>query len=102
MMFRRHTEGKPRWQSARQRRATWGTALLSAVCLAVQTHANDQPCVIQTVTVDGTTRPLQVETKAGEVFESSRIASDVKRLWATGWFDDIRVARESVPAGCVV
>ena len=102
MMLRRHTRGKLLWQSVRYRRATWGTALLFAVCLAVQTHANDQPCVIQTVTVDGTTRPLQVETKAGEVFESNRIARDVKRLWATGWFDDIRVARESVPAGCVV
>ena len=76
--------------------------MLFAMCLAVQAHANHQPCVIQTVAVDGTTRPLQLETKRGELLESSRVARDVKRLWATGWFDDIRVERELVPAGCNV
>ena len=101
-MFSRRRRVKPSWQSAPYRPGAWGTALLFAVCLAVQAHANHQPCVIQTVAVDGTTRPLQLETKAGELLERSRAARDVKRLWATGWFDDIRVESEAVPEGCVV
>ena len=100
-MFSRHRRVNLLWQSAPSRLIAWGTALL-AVCLADQAHANDQPCVIQSVVVDGTTRPLQLDTKAGKLLQSSQVARDVKRLWATGWFDDIRVEKESVHAGCVV
>jgi len=101
-MFSRCMRVKPPRQSAPYRPAAWRTALLFAVCLAYQAHADGQPWVIQTVTVSGTARPLQLETRAGELLESSRVARDVKRLWATGWFDDIRVERESVPEGWVV
>jgi outer membrane protein assembly factor BamA len=101
-MFSRRIRVKPPLQSATYRPAPWRTALLFAVCLAGEAHATGQPRVIQTVTVSGTARPLQLETKAGELLERSRVARDVKRLWATGWFDDIRVERESVPEGCVV
>jgi outer membrane protein assembly factor BamA len=101
-MFSRRMIIKRPWRSATYRPAAWRTLLLFAVCLTYQVHANGQPCVIQTVTVSGTARPLQLETKAGELLEGGRVARDVKRLWATGWFDDIRVERESVPEGCVV
>jgi outer membrane protein assembly factor BamA len=90
------------WQSAIYRLAAWTTGLLFAVCPVHEAHADGQPCVIQTVVVSGTARPLQLETKAGGLLESSRVARDVKRLWVTEWFDDIRVERESVPEGCVV
>jgi len=94
---------KPPRQSATYRPLTWTTVfLLFAVWLTDQVHANGQPGVIQTVTVNGTARPLQLETKAGGLLESSRVARDVKWLWATGWFDDIRVIRESIPEGWAV
>jgi outer membrane protein insertion porin family len=72
------------------------------VCLAHEANADGEPCVVQTISVQGTTRPLKLGTKAGELLEGSRVARDVKHLWATGWFDDIRVEKESVPAGCDV
>jgi len=80
----------------------WEIALLAAVCVGFQARVSGQPLVIQRVTISGTERPLQLETKAGELLERSRVAQDVKRLWATGWFDDIRVLTESIPEGTVL
>ena len=101
-MFSRRIRVKLPRQLATYPAAAHRTALLFAMCLVYQAQANGQPCVIQRVAVTGTARPLQLETRVGELLESSRAARDVKRLWATGWFDDIRVERESVPEGCVV
>jgi outer membrane protein assembly factor BamA len=63
---------------------------------SVNTHL-----LVQIVTVQGTERPLQLqlETKVGAPLEISRVSRDVKRLWATGWFDDIRVEKSPVPGG---
>jgi len=43
------------------------------------------------LTVEGTQRPLRLETRIGEGLSRERAARDLRRLWATGWFDDIRV-----------
>jgi hypothetical protein len=68
------------------------------LCSASDANASSPP-VVHTVTVHGTQRPLQLETKAGDPLETNRVTRDVKRLWATGWFDDIRVEKEPVPGG---
>ena len=46
---------------------------------------------IQTLQIHGSRRPFEIETRAGQTFDPTRIERDVRRLWATGWFDDIRV-----------
>jgi len=80
----------------------WGMALVSAVCLGFEARVSAQSLVIQQVTIEGTERPLQLQTKNGQLLERRRVALDVKRLWATGWFDDIRVLTESTPEGAEV
>jgi outer membrane protein assembly factor BamA len=76
--------------------------LVFAVCLVFQARVIGQPLVVQRVTVSGTERPLRLETKAGELLDRGRVARDVKRLWETGWFDDIRVLNDSIPEGAVL
>ena len=89
-------------QLARYQTTVWRIALLLAVYFGFEAGVNGQPAVIQEITIIGTERPVQLETKAGDLLQSSRVARDVKRLWATGWFDDIRVENESVPQGAFV
>ena len=76
--------------------------LLLAVGLGLQARVNGQPLVVHRVTVSGTERPLQLVTRAGELLDRGRVARDVKRLWETGWFDDIRVLTETIPEGAVL
>jgi outer membrane protein assembly factor BamA len=80
----------------------WKLGLCSLVCFGLSTHVSGQPLTIQSVTIVGTERPLRLETKAGGVLEQSRVARDVRRLWATGWFDDIQVLSEEIPEGTVL
>ncbi|MFN3325098.1 MAG: POTRA domain-containing protein [Bryobacteraceae bacterium] len=47
--------------------------------------------MVHNVTVKGTLRPLEIETRAGEPLDPVRLSKDVRRIWSTGWFDDVRV-----------
>ncbi len=47
--------------------------------------------LVKSVRIEGTSRSFSLETKPGEPFDAERIARDVRRLWATRLFDDIRV-----------
>jgi len=51
--------------------------------------------VIQSVRVEGTSSTVELKTQVGQKFDAALVQSDVRRLWATGRFDDIRV--ESAP-----
>ena len=82
-MLRRHTKVTTATQASYLAAAA-KFALLFAACLAFQALSAGQPLVIQSVTISGTGRPLELETKAGELLERARVARDVKRLWATG------------------
>ncbi|MFQ5777386.1 MAG: POTRA domain-containing protein [Terriglobia bacterium] len=46
---------------------------------------------IQLLQVRGSARPVELETHAGQTLDRARIARDIRRLWATGWFEDVRV-----------
>ncbi len=46
--------------------------------------------VIQTLEIRGTRRHLDMETRAGQTLDLASIERDVRHLWTTGWFDDIR------------
>jgi hypothetical protein len=47
--------------------------------------------VILELKIEGTQRPLCLETRTGTILDRGRVAKDVRKVWATGWFDDIRV-----------
>ncbi|MFQ5694633.1 MAG: POTRA domain-containing protein [Terriglobia bacterium] len=54
---------------------------------------------IQSLQIRGTRRPLEHETHAGQALDPARVERDLRRWWATGWFDDIRVEREETSEG---
>ncbi|MEW5980381.1 MAG: POTRA domain-containing protein [Acidobacteriota bacterium] len=55
--------------------------------------------VIRDVEISGTTRAISIETREGQILDRKRIGSDVKSLWQSGWFDDIRVEGEPADNG---
>jgi len=60
--------------------------------------AADQ-AIIRTLQIRGTQRALALETRAGEAFDLALVERDVRRLWATRWFDDIAVEADESPQG---
>lgn len=46
---------------------------------------------IQTLQLAGTGRRVQLESHAGQGLDPARVERDVRALWATGWFEDVRV-----------
>jgi len=54
---------------------------------------------IATLQIHGTRRVLELETRAGQPFDAARVERDVRRLWSTGWFEDIQVATDDLPHG---
>jgi hypothetical protein len=67
-----------------------GTVFLGAIFLFSIPALGETP-FIQMLQVRGTRRPIELATRAGEPFDPLRVERDVRRLWATGWFDDISV-----------
>jgi outer membrane protein insertion porin family len=61
--------------------------LLAIVCPLL----GEEGGLVRSVEVAGTQRPVELDELAGKSFDRDRVAREVKRLWATGWFDDIRV-----------
>lgn len=55
--------------------------------------------VVRSVRVEGTRRPVQLSTRAGEVLEGTKVEADVHRLWASGAFSDVRVEATTAPEG---
>src|SRR2546426_1031203 len=79
--------------------ARWfGSILVFGSCFPLVLAASDSP-LIQTLQIRGTRRVVEIETRAGEPFDEARIDRDVHRLWATGWFDDIRVESSQSAGG---
>jgi hypothetical protein len=58
--------------------------------------------VVQSVEIRGTGRPLDLQTRPGRPLDAGEVRRDVRRLWETGWFDDIRVETAGTPAGVIV
>jgi outer membrane protein assembly factor BamA len=58
---------------------------------------------IRSVEVEGVPRsPIELETRAGAAIDTNAISRDVRHLWATGRFDDIRVESTETPEGAKV
>jgi Surface antigen variable number repeat len=47
--------------------------------------------IILGLRIEGTQRPFQLETRIGEPLSREHVAKDLRRLWTSGWFDDIRI-----------
>jgi outer membrane protein insertion porin family len=73
-------------------RVNFGTAALlaSLLFLCSPATAAEVP-FIQTLQLAGTGRRVQLETHAGQRLDPARVERDVRALWATGWFEDVRV-----------
>jgi outer membrane protein insertion porin family len=65
-------------------------ALLFSLFLCSPSSAAEVP-FIQTLQLAGTGRRVQLETHAGQRLDPARVERDVRALWATGWFEDVRV-----------
>ncbi len=57
---------------------------------------------IKSVRVLGTKSAVDLKTQVGQIFDASIIQSDVRHLWATGRFDDIRVETSREDEGTAV
>jgi len=55
--------------------------------------------LVQTLAIQGSRRPVHLDTRAGEPLDLARVERDVRHLWATGWFDDISVESAESPQG---
>jgi outer membrane protein assembly factor BamA len=60
------------------------------------------PLLIKSVAVHGTESAVDLKTQVGQLYDNSTIQSDVRRLWATGRFDDIRVETAAQDEGTAV
>ena len=59
--------------------------------LTLPALASETPPVISSVVVAGTRRPVNLTAQAGQPYDASSISRDVRSLWNTGRFEDIRV-----------
>jgi hypothetical protein len=67
-----------------------GCLFATAFCLLPEISAQEQP-LIRLLQIEGTCRPIELETRAGQPLDLARIERDVRHLWATGWFEDVSV-----------
>lgn len=80
------------------RRRLSSSVILLGLLFCLAGRAEDR-LFIQGLQIRGSGRRVQLETHAGQRLDPARIARDVRRLWATGWFDDIRVEAAEAPEG---
>jgi outer membrane protein insertion porin family len=64
--------------------------------------ATSDPLVIRSVSVEGTKAAVELKTQVGQNYDASTVQSDVRRLWATGRYDDIRVESKPEDSGTSV
>lgn len=60
------------------------------------------PQSIQSVTIHGTHHYVALATQVGATYDARTVEQDVRRMWSTGRFDDIRVETKPVGAGTAV
>lgn len=75
-----------------------GSVSLFAVLLQPAVLASPGPSV-ESVVIRGTRRALRLETRAGQPFDPDSVDRDLRHLWTTGWFDDIRVESSELTGG---
>ncbi len=66
-----------------------GICITLGFVLAIPALAGSLP--VQSVTLAGTRFPVTLATQAGHPYDARTVGNDVRKLWSTGRFDDIRV-----------
>jgi len=79
-------------------------ACILAICVAVPSvYADDEaPPLVESVSVEGTTTPVKLDTQVGQPYDTDVIDKDVHRLWKMGRFEDIRVESKPGASGTAV
>ncbi|MCR9164840.1 MAG: outer membrane protein assembly factor BamA [Nannocystaceae bacterium] len=86
--------------------ATQYAALLQTIAQGVGDDVYGQPIV--EVRFEGNRRVeseamlLELDSNVGELVSQRKLATDLKRLWALGYFEDVRVEGELLPRGVVL
>ncbi len=60
------------------------------------------PSIVRSVVVVGTRRPVALATQVGQPYNTGVISEDVRKMWTTGRFEDIRVEAMSREDGTSV
>jgi outer membrane protein insertion porin family len=68
--------------------------LLFTTSIFAEDASTSGPPLIESVTLRGTQLKVDFATQVGHPYDASAIQQDLRRLWNTGRFDDIRVERE--------
>ena len=58
--------------------------------------------VVKEVTLHGSDVKVKLATRAGAALDQAKLNKDVKTLWATGLFEDIKVNTTQEPDGVIV
>jgi hypothetical protein len=74
------------------------TAVLSVLWFFTAAGRSDEP-IIHSVQVLGTGRAVTLRTRTGSPLDQTVLDKDVRALWATGSFDDIRVEASATSQG---
>jgi hypothetical protein len=95
-VHRIHLDNENRWIAPLSRvQFSWldqfGLAAVFLVFSALQCLGTPAGSLIVDLKVEGTRRAVSLETHAGQPLDRERVAQDLRRLWASGNFDDIRV-----------
>ena len=64
--------------------------------------ATSPPLLIKSVAIHGTDASVALRTQVGQPFDTSMIQKDVRQLWNTGRFEDIRVETKNEDEGAEV
>src|SRR5215472_17654312 len=57
------------------------------------------PEVVTSVSIPGVITRIPLETRAGQIIDPAKVQRDVKTLWNSGQFSDIRVETTPEPTG---
>jgi outer membrane protein insertion porin family len=64
--------------------------LLAVLAISIQGFASDQK-IVDSVSILGSDASIPLESRAGEALDAAKLERDVKTLWRSGRFSDIRV-----------
>jgi outer membrane protein insertion porin family len=74
-------------------------ALIVPIAVAGALAADPDPNLIRSVVISGATTQYNFATRAGEPYDTNCVTRDVRALWSTGRFEDIRVETSDGPEG---
>ena len=93
---------RPRYASVTARLAL---ALGFIVCCLASSQAQQSGQIIEEITTVGNRRipaetiRAKIYTRAGDVYDEGALERDLRSVWNTGYFEDVRIEKEASPKG---